>query len=195
MTRPTPAETGSKAGFAEGYGCAMRFIVTSREEIERGIVVKTPYVVVSISDPGTRRPRIPQGAGFRRALYLQFHDAEAVPGAESPAGILPMSVADAQRIWDFVLHHWDHIGTIVVHCEQGASRSPAVIAGIAGALGIDVEDVLRLTQPNQFVADLIRLAGEVAIEHRVACKLPIDSACRVAVAERGTGSHAGQGTR
>jgi hypothetical protein len=71
----------------------MQFMVAGRSEIERGIVVRTPYVVISISDPGSRRPRIKSTAGFRGAIYLQFHDAEPLPAATPTAEIVLMTGA------------------------------------------------------------------------------------------------------
>jgi hypothetical protein len=35
----------------------MDFIVTDREGIEEGVSVKSAYIVISISDPGSRRPK------------------------------------------------------------------------------------------------------------------------------------------
>jgi len=133
----------------------MKFIVASRNDIERGIVVRTPYVVVSITDPGTRRPRIPKPAGFRDAMYLQFHDAEPVKGERLPSEIVLMTRGHAEMIWDFVSRHQDRVGTVVVHCEQGMSRSPAVAAAIAKRFDINNDCFFLQWQPNVYIYALM----------------------------------------
>jgi hypothetical protein len=54
----------------------MELIVTDRESVERGILVRSAYVVISIHDPDKRRARIRTQSGLRAVLYLAFHDAE-----------------------------------------------------------------------------------------------------------------------
>ena len=104
----------------------MKFIVTDRRSIERGLVVRTPYIVISVRDPGTRKPRIRQVAGLRGVLYLSFHDAEPSDSLRLPDDIILMTPADAEMIWEFVYLWHDEIGTIVSCCNQGLRRSPAI---------------------------------------------------------------------
>jgi len=130
----------------------MDFIPVSREEIERGIIVRTAYVVVSISDPGTRRPRIKRPAGFRDVLYLQFHDAVPMSGFTQPDDIVLMTSDQARQIWDFVLSYEGRVETVVVHCEQGMSRSPAVAAALADYFG---GQFFLEYQPNEYVYELM----------------------------------------
>lgn len=142
----------------------MQFIIASRGEVERGIVVPTPYVVISISDPGSRKPRLKHSSGFRGAIYLRFHDAEPIQNAQRATETVLMTTNHARRIWNFILKHWKSVGTLVVHCEQGSSRSSAVVAGMAAVLSYDVSDVLRWTQPNQFIVDLVRSVGKSILD-------------------------------
>jgi predicted protein tyrosine phosphatase len=137
----------------------VEIIIADRNQIERGIVVRMAYVVISIRDPGTRRPRIPKTAGLRGTLYLRFHDAEPVRGEILPSDIVPMTERDARRIWAFLHAHIAQIGAIVIHCEQGASRSAGVATAVADVLGIDLADELIWTQPNRFVYELVREAA------------------------------------
>lgn len=127
----------------------------SAEEIKRGIVVRTPYIVISISDPGTRRPRVRRPTALRDVLYVQFHDMEPDDGLGPRAGLVPMTRDNARAIWDFVLRYRDHVETIVVHCEQGMSRSPAVAAAICRALGGDDGQFFQQYSPNQYVYGLL----------------------------------------
>lgn len=115
--------------------------------------------MISISDPGTRRPRIRKTAGLRGVVSLRFHDAEPVPGVNLPDHVVLMTSADAESIWSFVLRWHAEVGTIVVHCEQGMSRSPAVAIGIALTLDLDAANILTDSQPNQFVLELVRTVG------------------------------------
>ena len=56
----------------------MEFIVVGREEIESGILARNPYIVISITDPGSKPAKIPRTVGLRDILRLEFHDAEPV---------------------------------------------------------------------------------------------------------------------
>lgn len=134
----------------------MHVAVFGRSEIENGIISPTSYVVVSISDPRRRLPRIPRSAGFRGAVRLQFHDAMPLEGEALPDQIVLMTRQHARKIWDFVVQHQDRVGAVVVHCEQGISRSPAIAAAIAEYLGCDSERFFREYLPNAYVYDLMR---------------------------------------
>ncbi len=134
----------------------MQFIVEDRYTVEDGIAVRVPYIVISIRDPGRRPARIPRTAGLRGTLRLFFHDAEPTNGMTLPDSIQLMTVADAERIWRFVQEHLGDIGAIVCHCEQGMSRSPAVAAALAEALGEDPAPIVAWTQPNQTVYQLLK---------------------------------------
>ena len=129
----------------------MHFVVVGRDEIERGVVVREPYAVISISDPGTRKPQIGKPILFREALYLKFHDAED----QMHPGIVLMKPIHAKRIWRFLREHQDKIATLVVQCEQGASRSPAVAAAICRMLGDDDSRFFNEFVPNQYVYALL----------------------------------------
>jgi predicted protein tyrosine phosphatase len=133
----------------------MKFIVGGRHEIERGIIVRTPYVIISISDPGKKKARIRKPTGLLDVLYLQFHDAEPEKGLPLSKEVVLMTKKHAKQIWNFVLRYRDQVGTIVVHCEQGMSRSPAVAAAIALHLGADDRRLTRDYQPNKYIYNLM----------------------------------------
>lgn len=137
----------------------MDFIVGGRQEIERGIIVRTPYVIISIRDPGKRKPKIRKPTGLLDVLYLQFHDAVPDERIPLPEKVVLMTEEHAKQIWDFVLRYRDRAGTIVVHCEQGMSRSPAVAAAIALYLGENDSRLLEEYHPNEYVYDLLRSAS------------------------------------
>ncbi len=133
----------------------MQLIVTSRSEIEAGIVVRSAYVVVSISDADARPPKLVRGAVFRDAIYLHFDDTEP----KSSFGRRPMTLDQAKQIWEFVGQHRKLVETIVCHCHAGMSRSPAVAAGIAEGLGESPTWVFANYCPNRHVLEMMRQAA------------------------------------
>jgi predicted protein tyrosine phosphatase len=133
----------------------MNLIVTDRHFIEAGIVVRTPYIVISIYTPGTRKAIIPRRSGLKAVFYTAFHDAEPAEGLRLPPEIVLMTPEQAEAIWAFVRQHEAQIGSIVCHCEQGMSRSPAVALGLAEAYGSDTRKIGAESHPNQFVYRLM----------------------------------------
>jgi predicted protein tyrosine phosphatase len=72
-----------------------------------------------------------------------------------PENITLMTREQAKQICEFV-RKWDgHVGSVVVHCEQGMSRSPAVAAAISKCLGLDERSFYRQYQPNRHVYRLV----------------------------------------
>jgi predicted protein tyrosine phosphatase len=134
----------------------MQFHVYDRRAVERGIVVREAYVLISIRDPDKPRVRYRSPPGLRDVLSLAFHDAEPARGMNLPKGVKLMQAEDAVKIWEFVSQHREHIGAIVCHCEQGMSRSPAVAWALAEALEGDVDAILASSQPNEYVYELLR---------------------------------------
>jgi predicted protein tyrosine phosphatase len=134
----------------------MQFLVQDRRSIQRGIVVRSAYILISIRDPDKPRVRLRRPPALHDVLELAFHDAEPIKGFELPEKVRLMQRDDAVRIWEFVQRHRDYIGTIVCHCEQGMSRSPAVALALAEVLGGDAEAILAESQPNQYVYELLR---------------------------------------
>ena len=138
----------------------MNFIVAGRQEIEAGILVRTAYVVISITDPESSPARIQRPAGFRDLLRLQFHDAEPVEGFTLPPDIVLMNEGHAKSIWQFVKQWQETVQTIVVHCEQGMSRSPAVAAAICNVVNGDGSQFFQEYMPNRYVYDLMTTVAE-----------------------------------
>lgn len=133
----------------------MEIIVADRETIEAGLLVKAAYVVISITDPDKRKARIPKQSGLRGELLLSFHDAEPTERMKLPHDIKLMTENAARQVWQFVAKHRASVGAIVVHCEQGMSRSPAVAAAIAKHMGLDESRFWQEHQPNRYVYSLL----------------------------------------
>jgi predicted protein tyrosine phosphatase len=133
----------------------MKFIVTDRQSIEAGLAVRTPYIVVSIYTPGRPRPEIGRRCGLKAILYASFHDAEPAEGFTLPPDLILMTQDQARAIWEFVKRHERNIGSIVCHCEQGISRSPAVAIALAEVFGSDVSQIKATSDPNRHVYRLM----------------------------------------
>lgn len=141
----------------------MEFIVGDRELVERGILVRSSYIVISIRDPDKRKVRVPKQSGLRDVLRLAFHDAEPAGNMALPENITLMTDDHAGQIWSFVKKWEKEIGTIVIHCEQGMSRSPAVAAALCKRFGGDDSNFFKEYQPNLYVYRLLLDAGNVKV--------------------------------
>lgn len=133
----------------------MNFIVTDRRSIEAGIIVRTPYVIVSIYSPGRPKPAIPRRTGLKAVFYASFHDAEPGSKLQSFEGVVLMTRDQARGIWRFVKRYRNQVGSIVCHCEQGISRSPAVAIALAEAFGSDTRKIKAHAHPNWHVYRLM----------------------------------------
>lgn len=130
--------------------------VSDRETVERGIIVRTSYAVISIRDPGSPKARIPRTSGLRAVLRLAFHDAEPAAGFTLPSNITVMTSEQAKRIWAFVeRQRVAGTETLVVHCEQGMSRSPAVAAAICVRQSGQADRFFQDYQPNRHIYNLM----------------------------------------
>lgn len=133
----------------------MNVIVSDRQSIEAGIVVRSAYVLISIRDPLKPLAKIPAQSGLRDVLYLAFDDAEPCENLVLPKDVTLMSSHHAEQIVSFVERYRDEVAAVVVHCEQGMSRSPAVAIGICHLLGQDSGKLWRNYQPNGHVIRLM----------------------------------------
>jgi predicted protein tyrosine phosphatase len=133
----------------------MQITVSDRYEIEAGLLVKTAYIVISIRDPKRRKAQVRRQSGLQAVLDVAFHDAEPTQ-LKRPPGIVVMTDRQAKEIWEFILRHAELVGTIVVHCEQGMSRSPAVAAAIARWFQQDESHFFNTFQPNKHVYELMK---------------------------------------
>lgn len=139
----------------------MEFIVTDRFGIEAGVLVRSAYIVISIHDPDRAKPKVKKQSGLRAVLQLAFDDAEPMGKAfELAAKITPMLPEQAEQIVRFVEKHKASVGAIVVHCEAGMSRSPAVAAALCKGMGGDDRSFWRDYQPNGHVYRLMLEAVE-----------------------------------
>jgi len=137
----------------------MKIVVRCRDEVEEGFLIREPYMLISIRDPDKPKVRVKKSGLCKAVLSLAFHDAEPTESLRLPPDIRLMTAKDAADIWRFVREHQDAVRAIVVHCEQGMSRSPAVAAGVAAGLGLDDRKFFERYQPNEFVRSLVSEAS------------------------------------
>jgi len=133
----------------------LKLSVLDRQSVERGYVMREPYIVISIRDPDSRPVRHRRPSLCVAVLELAFHDAEPISGFRPSGHVDYMTNEDASGIWSFVRAHEGTYQSIVVHCEQGMSRSPAVAAALAEGLGLDSTRFWEEYAPNQFVYDKV----------------------------------------
>ncbi|AKV00393.1 hypothetical protein AKJ09_07056 [Labilithrix luteola] len=132
----------------------MQFYVYSRYGFEATRPHEVPHVVISITSSLDDQARIRANEQCRGVLRLAFADAE-VASEIIPEDAL-FTPEHARRIWDFVVAHRDEIERIIVHCDAGMSRSPAVAAALARALnGDDAEFFGGRYVPNPRVYRLV----------------------------------------
>jgi len=138
----------------------MEFIVSDRESVEQGTLVRSEFIVISIRDPEKPKARIPKQSSLRGVLYLAFDDAEPTPNRKLPEFIKPMTPAQAQKVIRFFEKYEAKVGAVVVHCEAGMSRSPAVAAGLCKRSGGDDSEFFKFYMPNRYVYRLVLRAGK-----------------------------------
>lgn len=84
-----------------------------------------PWACISIA---TTEDEFVEISRKRRRGLLQLAFADMT---QSLPGLTLFDTDHAHDILDFVTLHWPTIKVLMVHCEQGLSRSPAVAAAIA----------------------------------------------------------------
>ncbi len=109
-----------------------------------------PWACISIATEEDSFVRI-QRRKRRGLLQLAFADMETpIPG------LIMFNRDHAHDILDFVTLHWPQIETLMIHCEHGLSRSPAVAAAIARLkLGKYRRYFQEPYMPNRYVYQLL----------------------------------------
>lgn len=124
--------------------------------------------IISITDPGKRVAQL--DAWFSRVLRLSFFDA--IPGDD----FIPIPIPGcfdgsmAQDILAFLtaLHGDDSAYRLVVHCEQGLSRSAAVALFAAAYTAAPLTERERAGRANSWVLDQL-----VALVPRLDVEIPV----------------------
>jgi predicted protein tyrosine phosphatase len=121
-----------------------RVIVRGRNNID-AVAPGMPHVVLSIRDQGAQEHALRHTDTFLNALLLEFRDFDPVSRADQtesarhnglPMQDLWMRKRHARQIWDF-LNSYPEAEGLVVHCNAGESRSPAVAMAVCDVLGLN----------------------------------------------------------
>jgi predicted protein tyrosine phosphatase len=127
----------------------MDLYVYSRRALEAVQPHEVAHVIISITSGPEDIAHLRRNDQCKGVLRLHFPDAE-VASDQFPEAVL-FAPADARQIWAFVLGH-PEVQRIVVHCDAGVSRSPAVAAALARILnGDDAEYFAGRYRPNMRV--------------------------------------------
>jgi predicted protein tyrosine phosphatase len=141
----------------------MHIAIASRLMAEKAsALIKTPHVIISITDPDSDLPNFAPNENRLGLLSLRFYDLEDISD-EMPLKDAVEYVTmfgdglfkddQAAEIVDFVERIKDKVKGILVHCEAGVSRSAAVAAVIELVLNGSNERVFqdRRYSPNRYV--------------------------------------------
>jgi predicted protein tyrosine phosphatase len=104
----------------------MTIEVFSRQAVEK-FITDLPHIVISIREPGSAQPKLPENSNRIAELYIECDDIDI----DSPM-VKQFAKDDAKAILGLLKVTLPYINTIVVHCEAGQSRS----AGVGAALSI-----------------------------------------------------------
>ena len=124
----------------------MRIVLCNRETVE-SFAIPEWHIMISISTPGDKAS-LPQNPRRRDTLALEFYDLS------SPLEGYQIFTEDmAQEIWDFVSIWWPGHERLllIIHCDAGLSRSPAIAAAISKRYTGDDSHYFKRYLPNSLV--------------------------------------------
>lgn len=127
----------------------MKIVVCSRAEIERLPPQEVPHLVISITTTEHDLARLPEDGYRLDTLRLSFPDIDEP--LEGMTDDWLFSEAQARTIWDFVVNRSRRAQRVVVHCDAGISRSPAVAAALTEAIHGDPSELFYRYSPNDRV--------------------------------------------
>jgi len=133
----------------------MELVVYSRKAIELVRPHEVSHVIISITSTREDVAVLRANDHCRGILRLSFVDADE--GSEPVVGGQLFSLDQARQIWAFVERHQGDVQRILVHCDMGISRSPAVAAALALVLNGNGDEFLLSDQyvPNTLVYRLL----------------------------------------
>jgi len=135
----------------------MLFRILNRQEAEADLRCAKPHRVISISSSTGKPARVAQNEKTMGVLPLVFDDLDAEPGPSYVAVYgepILFSSEHAGRIKQFIpVPEAMDCEVIIVHCDAGHSRSPAVAAALAKWMGEDGQEqvMFKYFCPNRLV--------------------------------------------
>ena len=137
------------AAFALSCAERMEFFVYSRGAVERIAPHDVGHIIISVTSSLDDQARLSPGAHCLEVVRLSFADQDAA-SPDHPERVV-FSRDHARAIWAAIVAHRERLVRLVVHCDAGVSRSPAIAAGIARALGEDDGRFFKRYAPNTLV--------------------------------------------
>jgi len=122
--------------------------VYDRGGIERLAPQPLTHAIVSITSAPDDQATVPEGGTCAGVLRLSFLDVDVVVPRVREEDLF--SEEQARRLWDFVLRHRD-VERLLVHCDAGTSRAPAIAAAVAKVFEGDDERFFSTYTPNRRV--------------------------------------------
>jgi predicted protein tyrosine phosphatase len=113
----------------------MDIFVYSRQALDAAAPHEVPHVVISITSSPDDVARLRNNGARLGVLRLAFPDVEVASELHAEGTLF--SREHAERLWAFVAEHRATVERIIVHCDAGKSRSPAVAAALARVLDGD----------------------------------------------------------
>lgn len=99
--------------------------------------INEPTLIISISSTDDQIPLILKSGENKMVAHVEFLMFDDIDASESVSSMKPMSKTDAARIVDAFAQYNDRVYQVIVHCDAGYSRSPAVAAALTKSLGLD----------------------------------------------------------
>ena len=142
---------------------------TAKQIVVRSVIgahyfnCQVPWACISIVTEKDTWPKISE-ANRIGLLQLAFADIANAEGDEERA----FNENHAHRILDFVKGVWDRADVLMIHCEEGNSRGPAVAAAISRIyLGEDkLYFLLHMYWPNRMVYRILLETARKRGEYR-----------------------------
>jgi len=134
----------------------MFFKVINRDEAEsiNGIPLVDPYVMISISCPKDPA-NIPNRESCKDILRLEFDDVDVSVHLTGDRKIQYFNQEYAREILSFYRKYKDNIKYMIIHCDAGISRSPAVAAALSKIESGYDNDWFERYLPNRRVYSLL----------------------------------------
>lgn len=102
--------------------------------------ISEPTLIISISSTDDAIPEMLEQAQNNMVCHVEFLQFDDIDISEPIGELIPMSEDDANQIINAFLRYENTVSQIIVHCDAGYSRSPAVAAALCIAFGMsDIE--------------------------------------------------------
>jgi predicted protein tyrosine phosphatase len=127
----------------------MKFTPLPRIIIESELFTNK-HILISITGTDEKEVKLPINENRMATLHLKFDDISS-----PKAGLVLFTETQAGKILD-VVDIWENdIDEVIVHCNAGISRSPAVAAALSKIWNEDDDMYFRKYIPNVFVYNKI----------------------------------------